>query len=143
MHKIAKEAEAAVYHKQLFEDLRMLTPRPTDITHTTALAAVEAAINCLAVAIVTVTSSGRSAMLMSAYRPRCPILAVTRNDRVISGILRSNGGCGLMKLNSCFKFFWIALMDSIDVSIWEFFLSKVSKHWIYRLVHCVESSSAP
>lgn len=82
MHKIAKEAEAAVYHKQLFEDLRMLTPRPTDITHTTALAAVEAAINCLAVAIVTVTSSGRSAMLMSAYRPRCPILAVTRNDRV-------------------------------------------------------------
>ncbi|ESO05118.1 hypothetical protein HELRODRAFT_78298 [Helobdella robusta] len=82
MHRIAKEAEAAVYHKQLFEDLRMLTPRPTDVTHTTALAAVEAAINCLAVAIITVTTSGRSAMLMSAYRPRCPILAVTRDAQV-------------------------------------------------------------
>jgi len=79
MHKIAKEAESAIYHKQLFEELRLLTPRPTDITHTTALAAVEAAVNCLAVAIVTITTTGRSAQLMAAYRPRCPIFAVTRN----------------------------------------------------------------
>ena len=79
MHKIAKEAESAIYHKQLFEELRLLTPRPTDITHTTALAAVEAAVNCLAVAIITVTNTGRSAQLMAAYRPRCPIFAVTRN----------------------------------------------------------------
>lgn len=79
MHKIAKEAESAIYHKQLFEELRLLTPRPTDITHTTALAAVEATVNCLAVAIVTITTTGRSAQLMAAYRPRCPIYAVTRN----------------------------------------------------------------
>ena len=82
MHKIAKEAESAVYHKQLFEELRLLTPRPTDITHTTSLAAVEASVNCLAVAIITITSTGRSAQLMSAYRPRCPIFAVTRDAQV-------------------------------------------------------------
>ena len=82
MHKIAREAEAAVYHKQLFEELRLLTPRPTDITHTTSLAAVEASINCLAAAIITITTTGRTAQLMAAYRPRCPILAVTRDAQV-------------------------------------------------------------
>ena len=81
MHKIAREAESAIYHKQLFEELRILTPRPTDITHTAALAAVEASVNCLATAIITATTTGRSAMLMAAYRPRCPILAVTREPR--------------------------------------------------------------
>ncbi|KAK2181027.1 hypothetical protein NP493_414g00052 [Ridgeia piscesae] len=79
MHAIAREAEAAIYHKQLFEELRMLTPRPTDVTHTTALAAVEAAVNCMAACIVVITSSGRSAYLMAAYRPRCPIMAITRD----------------------------------------------------------------
>ena len=75
MHKIAREAESAVYHKQLFEELRILTPRPTDITHTAALAAVEASVNCLASAIVTATTTGnvaaaalRTTMSMSTIR---------------------------------------------------------------------------
>jgi len=81
MHKIAHEAESAIYHKQLFEELRTLTPRPTDITHTTAIAAVEASVNCLASAVITITTSGKSAQMMSAYHPRCPILAVTRSGQ--------------------------------------------------------------
>lgn len=82
MAKIAREAESAIYHRQLFEELRLLTPRPTDMGHTTAVAAVEASTNCMAGAIIVLTSTGRSAQLIAAYRPRCPILAVTRDVQV-------------------------------------------------------------
>jgi pyruvate kinase len=68
--------------RQLFDELRLLTPRPTDVTRTTALAAVEASINCLAAAIITLTNTGRSAQAIAAYRPRCPIIAVTRDPVV-------------------------------------------------------------
>ena len=57
--QIALEAEAAVYHRQLHEDLHYLTPKPTDIAQTTAIAAVEAASNCQAGAIIVITYSGR------------------------------------------------------------------------------------
>ena len=59
--QICKEAECAIYHRQLFEELRMLTPKPTDITKTTAIAAVEASIESMATAIIVLTMSGRSA----------------------------------------------------------------------------------
>jgi len=82
MHSIACEAEAAVHHRQLFDELRSLTPLPTDNTRTVALAAVEASVNCFAAAIITLTMTGRSAFLMAAYRPRCPIVAITRDAKL-------------------------------------------------------------
>jgi len=82
MHSVACEAEAAIHHRQLFDELRSLTPLPTDNTRTVALAGVEASVNCFAAAIITLTMSGRSAFLMAAYRPRCPIVAVTRDAKL-------------------------------------------------------------
>lgn len=78
MAKTCKEAEAALWHKDLFRDLVLNTPTPVDATHSTAIAAVEGAAKAMACAIIVITTSGRSAHLVSKYRPRCPIIAVTR-----------------------------------------------------------------
>ncbi|XP_053330678.1 pyruvate kinase PKLR [Spea bombifrons] len=81
-HAIAREAEAAIYNQQLFEELRRVTPLTQDPTEVTAIGAVEASFKCCAGAIIVLTTSGRSAQLLSRYRPRAPIIAVTRNAQV-------------------------------------------------------------
>lgn len=78
MAKTCKEAEAALWHKNHFADLVANAPTPLDAAHAVAIASVEAAAKCLAAAIIVITTSGRSAHLVSKYRPRCPIIAVTR-----------------------------------------------------------------
>uniref|UniRef100_A0A674PD21 Pyruvate kinase n=1 Tax=Takifugu rubripes TaxID=31033 RepID=A0A674PD21_TAKRU len=78
-HMIAREAEAAMFHRQVFEDLRRSTPHCKDPTEAIAIGAVEASFKSLASGIIVLTGSGRSAHLISRYRPRAPILAVTRN----------------------------------------------------------------
>uniref|UniRef100_H2M4I8 Pyruvate kinase n=1 Tax=Oryzias latipes TaxID=8090 RepID=H2M4I8_ORYLA len=80
--QICREAEAAIFHHQLFEELRRLTPLSSDPTEVTAIGAVESSFKCCAGAIIVLTSSGRSSHLLSRYRPRCPIIAVTRSPQV-------------------------------------------------------------
>ncbi|BFZ25605.1 hypothetical protein BsWGS_28644 [Bradybaena similaris] len=76
---ICQEAENALYHARLFQDLRSVTPIPIDSARSASIAAVEAAFRCRASAIVVVTNSGRSATLIARYRPHCVIIAVTRS----------------------------------------------------------------
>ena len=79
MAKTCKEAEAALWHKNLFADLvRMDNKSNLESGHALAIAAVEAASKATASAIIVITTSGKSAHLLSKYRPRCPIIAVTR-----------------------------------------------------------------
>lgn len=81
MAQICREAEAAIWQKQNFTELSSKAIPPIDAAHTVAIAAVEASAKCLAAAIIVITTSGRSAHLISKYRPRCPIIAVTRNSQ--------------------------------------------------------------
>nr|XP_057945791.1 pyruvate kinase PKM isoform X2 [Doryrhamphus excisus] len=78
-HMIAREAEAATFHRQLFEELRRHSHLTRDPSEAVAVGAVESSFKCCASAIIVLTKTGRSAHLLSRYRPRAPILAVTRN----------------------------------------------------------------
>lgn len=82
MANICKEAEAAIWHTNLFNDLVSKVTPPIDTAHSVAIAAVEASHKCMAAAFVVITTSGRSAHLISKYRPRCPIISVTRFPQV-------------------------------------------------------------
>lgn len=60
LHQIAREAEAAVFHRQLFEELRRTSHLTRDPTESVAIGAVEASFKCCASAIVVLTKTGRS-----------------------------------------------------------------------------------
>lgn len=59
LFQICREAEAAIFHHQLFEELRRLTPLSSDPTEVTAIGAVESSFKCCAGAIIVLTSTGR------------------------------------------------------------------------------------
>merc|ERR1712183_545548 len=86
MAKIAKEAEACMWNERIFEDMMRTETggkgKGFDNTATTAISAVLASYKCQASAIVVLTTSGVTSHMVSKYKPHCPILSVTRFDRV-------------------------------------------------------------
>ncbi|KAI9333503.1 pyruvate kinase [Pilaira anomala] len=81
MHQTCLLAESVICYPILFNELRALTPLPTNTPETVACAAVNAAHEQGATAIIVLTSSGNSARLISKYRPSVPIIVVTRNPQ--------------------------------------------------------------
>ena len=67
-------AEAAICHPPLYDELRNVTPRPTETVETVAFAAVAAAAEQGAGAILVLSTSGNTARLLSKYRPSVPII---------------------------------------------------------------------
>lgn len=67
--------------QSVFIELSLKTPIPCDTNTAVAVAAVEASLKSRAAAIIVLTTTGRSAHLISKYRPRCPIIAITRNAK--------------------------------------------------------------
>lgn len=63
--QIAREAEAAMFHRQMFEELRRTSHLTRDPTETVAIGTVEASFKCCASAIIVLTKTGRS----ESYHP--------------------------------------------------------------------------
>ncbi|KAL1708977.1 pyruvate kinase [Schizophyllum commune] len=74
-------AEHAICYPPVFDDLRSLQPRPVPTAETVAIATVAAASENDAGAIIVLTTSGETARLISKYRPRVPIITVTRSEQ--------------------------------------------------------------
>ncbi|KAI0257451.1 pyruvate kinase [Lactifluus subvellereus] len=74
-------AEAAICYPPLYDELRNVTARPTETVETVAFAAVAAASEQGASAILVLSTSGNTARLISKYRPSVSIIAVTRNEQ--------------------------------------------------------------
>jgi Pyruvate kinase, alpha/beta domain len=68
-------AEAAICYPPLYDELRNVTARPTETVETVAFAAVAAASEQGASAILVLSTSGNTARLLSKYRPSVPIIA--------------------------------------------------------------------
>lgn len=81
MAKICREAECAFLYDVVFQDLKDAATG-VDTSEVVAMSAVEASFKGPAAAIIVLTTSGNTARLVSKYRPRCPILAITADSHV-------------------------------------------------------------
>ncbi len=77
MHIICKEAESAISNNAHFRAITDIHPEMYQTSETLAGAAVNAAFSRNLKAILVFSISGRTARLVSKYRPSCPIVCVT------------------------------------------------------------------
>ena len=80
MATIAKRTEETVDYNK---NLRNKALASTNVTDAISYATCTTAINLDAKAILTSTSSGHTARMVSKFRPSCPIVATTSNERVM------------------------------------------------------------
>jgi pyruvate kinase len=81
MDAIARRAEQAIDE---FGTLQNIQPNPSNqVTEAVAQAAHTMSTHLSAPAIVAVTETGFTARMISKYRPRCPIVAVTASEKVM------------------------------------------------------------
>lgn len=80
MARIAERTERAIDYKQRFE--LSTVKAHVDVTSAISHATCTTAHDLGAVAIITVTKSGQTARMISKYRPSCPIISGTTDEKV-------------------------------------------------------------
>ncbi|WML50650.1 pyruvate kinase [Neobacillus sp. PS3-34] len=80
MHNIASRAEQALDHKEILSSRSKDTEH--NITDAIGQSVAHTALNLDVNAIITPTESGHTARMISKYRPKAPIVAVTANEGV-------------------------------------------------------------
>lgn len=81
MSRIAERAEAALEYREIFT--KQANAQQTSVTEAVSQAVANSALDLNAKAIITSTQSGFTARMVSKYRPKAPIIAVTTDERVI------------------------------------------------------------
>ena len=88
MAKIAKRTEETLNYNEILKDRKITELTVTDaISHATCTTAVD--LN--ATAIITSTSSGHTARMVSKFRPQCAIIATTDDEKVMRKLALSWG----------------------------------------------------
>jgi len=80
MHNIASRAESALAHKEILSSRSKNTEH--NMTDAIGQSVAHTALNLDVDAIITPTESGHTARMISKYRPKAPIIAVTSHDYV-------------------------------------------------------------
>lgn len=81
MARIAEKAESALHYREIFLKQRMA--QQNNVTEAISQAVAGSALDLEATAIITSTESGYTARMVSKYRPKAPILAVTPVEQVM------------------------------------------------------------
>ncbi|MFC0214118.1 pyruvate kinase [Paenibacillus chartarius] len=81
MARIAEKAESALDHKEMY--IRQMSFQQKNVTEVISQAVANSALELDARAILTPTETGYTARMVSKYRPKAPIIAITPNEQVI------------------------------------------------------------
>jgi pyruvate kinase len=81
MSRIAIRAESALEYREIF--IRQSTAQQVTITEAISQSVANSALDLDAKAIITPTESGYTARMVSKYRPKSPVIAVTRSEQVM------------------------------------------------------------
>ncbi|XP_050527313.1 pyruvate kinase-like isoform X2 [Daktulosphaira vitifoliae] len=75
---ICRQGESAIWEQHLFNELNHKSKPKIDPAQAISIGCVEVSLKCNATAIIVISTSGLSARNIARYRPRCPIIAITK-----------------------------------------------------------------
>ncbi|RHZ76006.1 hypothetical protein Glove_208g92 [Diversispora epigaea] len=125
MHETCLMAESVICYPPLFNELKALTPSPMDTTEAVACSAVSTANEIHADCILVLSTSGDTARFVSKYRPRCPILTVTRMSQTARQIHLYRG---------CYPFIYEQPKIEGDEEKWQYDVEERIRWGINRAV---------
>lgn len=108
---ICRQAERIIWQPKTYGNIRLMQNSLEDPSKAVCISAVELAMRSRAVVIICLTSSGRTAKILSHAKPTCPIVAVTRSCHT-SRQLRFWRGIRAMHYFEDAKSSWISEVES-------------------------------
>lgn len=81
MSRIAEKAESALEYREIF--IKQSNAQQTTVTEAISQSVANSALELDAKAIITSTETGYTARMVSKYRPKAPIIAVTTEDKTM------------------------------------------------------------